>query len=59
IIVTNFHTYFFRNWFGTQPQEGYEFFLLAIGIALSLVISGGGRFSADAVIMRNKCKATL
>ncbi|MFW2477009.1 MAG: DoxX family protein [Sediminibacterium sp.] len=59
IIVTNFHTYFFMNWFGTQPQEGYEFFLLAIGIALSLVISGGGRFSADAVIMRNKSKATL
>lgn len=59
IVITNFHTYFFMNWFGTQPQEGYEFFLLAIGIALSLFISGGGRLSVDAVIMRNKNKTTL
>ncbi len=50
VIVTSFHTYFFMNWFGTQPQEGYEFFLLAIGIALSLFVSGGGMLSADAFL---------
>ncbi len=41
---------FFMNWFGNQKGEGLEFFLLAIGIASALVITGGGRWSADARI---------
>jgi putative oxidoreductase len=47
IILTTFNKFFFMNWFGNQPEEGYEFFLLAAGMALSLVISGGGRWSLD------------
>ena len=35
------------NWYGTQPGEGIEYFLLAIGIALALLVSGGGRWSID------------
>jgi putative oxidoreductase len=38
---------FFMNWFGTQKGEGFEYHLLVIGMALSLVISGAGRFSMD------------
>lgn len=38
---------FFMNWFGNQPGEGYEFFLLAIGLSVGLVIVGGGKYSAD------------
>lgn len=38
---------FFMNWFGNQKGEGIEFFLLAIGIASALVITGGGRWSVD------------
>ncbi len=53
IIVTNFSGYFFMNWFGNQPTEGMEFFLLAIGMAVSLAWSGGGRFSVDGVIHRS------
>lgn len=45
VIITNFHTYFFMNWFGSQKEEGYEFFILMIGMSLSLVASGAGRFS--------------
>ena len=41
---------FFMNWFGNQKGEGLEFFLLAIGLALALVILGGGRWSVDARI---------
>src|SRR5437868_7306143 len=37
VIVTTFNQYFFMNWFGTQKTEGFEFFLLAIGMASSLV----------------------
>lgn len=56
IVVTNFHTYFFMNWYGTQPEEGYEFFLLAIGLALSLTVSGGGKISADALVSQKNIK---
>lgn len=38
---------FFMNWFGKQQGEGIEYFLLIIGLALALVVSGGGRWSVD------------
>jgi putative oxidoreductase len=50
VIITSFNDYFFMNWFGTQKTEGYEFFLLAIGMSLSLVISGAGKFSIDPLL---------
>ncbi|HUC79342.1 MAG TPA: DoxX family protein [Flavisolibacter sp.] len=50
VILTNFTGYFFMNWFGNQETEGMEFFLLAIGMAISLVYSGAGRFSIDAKV---------
>lgn len=43
---------FFMNWFGTQKGEGIEYFLLIIGLALSLIISGGGRWSVDRMIRK-------
>ncbi|MFW2331656.1 MAG: DoxX family protein [Nitrospinota bacterium] len=43
---------FFMNWFGTKSGEGIEFFILAIGLALGLIITGGGRFAADSLISR-------
>jgi putative oxidoreductase len=33
---------FFMNWFGTQAGERYEYHLLVIGMALALIIAGGG-----------------
>ena len=47
VILTNFTDYFFMNWYGSQPKEGMEFFLLAIGMASSLVYSGAGKLSVD------------
>jgi putative oxidoreductase len=41
---------FFMNWFGQQAGEGYEYHLLATGLCLSLFMTGGGKFSVDAVI---------
>ena len=38
---------FFMNWFGNQKGEGLELFLLAIGMALALVVLGGGKWSVD------------
>jgi putative oxidoreductase len=37
----------FMNWNGNQKGEGYEYHLLAIAIALTLVIAGGGILSID------------
>ena len=41
---------FFMNWVGNQKGEGFEYHLLAIAIALALMIKGGGKWSADAVL---------
>lgn len=38
---------FFMNWFGQQQGEGFEFHLLVIGIAIALLVTGGGRWSVD------------
>jgi len=44
---------FFMNWFGAQAGEGIEYFILVIGIAISLIISGSGKFSVDNLISKN------
>ncbi len=44
---------FFMNWFGNQQGEGYEYFLLWIGMAISLVISGAGIYSIDHYLASN------
>jgi putative oxidoreductase len=38
---------FFMNWSGTQQGEGFEYHLLALGIAIALLIMGGGVWSVD------------
>jgi putative oxidoreductase len=44
---------FFMNWFGQQKGEGFEYHLLALGMALALVVGGGGRASLDRALTRN------
>ncbi|MDR3631485.1 MAG: DoxX family protein [Desulfocapsaceae bacterium] len=44
---------FFMNWFGTQAGEGYEYHLLVVGMALALIIAGGGHWSLDSLISNN------
>ncbi len=41
---------FFMNWNGSAKGEGFEYHLLAIGIALALMIRGGGTASADGAL---------
>jgi putative oxidoreductase len=43
---------FFMNWHGTNAGEGYEFFLLFLGLLISLIITGGGKYSADGVLAK-------
>lgn len=41
---------FFMNWAGTQPGEGFEYHLLAIGLATAVMLLGSGAFSIDRAI---------
>ncbi len=54
IITTQLEHGFFMNWFGNQAGEGYEFSLLVIGLALSIVVNGSGKWSIDGLISKNK-----
>jgi putative oxidoreductase len=38
---------FFANWSGTQKGESFEFHVLAIAIATTLIAKGAGAFSLD------------
>ncbi|MBN2126530.1 MAG: DoxX family protein [Deltaproteobacteria bacterium] len=45
---------FFMNWFGQQKGEGFEFHILIIGIALALLVKGGGMLSVDRALARDR-----
>lgn len=47
---------FFMNWGGNQKGEGIEYFLLLLGLALTLIINGGGKWSLDSVISKKEEK---
>ena len=43
---------FFMNWYGTQKGEGFEYHLLAIGLALVVLVAGGGKASVDGLLAK-------
>jgi putative oxidoreductase len=53
IITVHIPNGFFMNWFGKQAGEGFEYHLLVIGMSIPLLISGGGKYSVDALIHKN------
>jgi len=52
-FTSHFENGFFMNWFGNQAGEGYEYFILWIGIAIALTIIGGGKYSIDSSMKEN------
>lgn len=54
VAIVTVHTPhgFFMNWTGNQKGEGFEFHLLALGIAVALIIGGAGLWSLDAMLAR-------
>jgi putative oxidoreductase len=50
VLTVHLPNGFFMNWSGAQAGEGFEFHLLAIGIALALMIKGSGSFSLDRLL---------
>ena len=43
---------FFMNWFGAQAGEGFEYHLLALGLAVVVLINGGGKWALDSEITK-------
>jgi len=43
---------FFMNWAGSQKGEGIEYFLLLFGLTIILLITGGGKASLDAALVK-------
>jgi putative oxidoreductase len=50
-IFTVWPNGFFMNWDGNQKGEGFEYHLLALGIAIALVIVGAGAWSLDGALV--------
>ena len=47
IAMVHYHFGFFMNWFGTQKGEGYEYHVLAVGMAVLVTVRGAGAASLD------------
>jgi putative oxidoreductase len=47
IITVHWPHGFFMNWFGNQKGEGFEYHLLVLGIAVTVMIIGAGKWSLD------------
>lgn len=47
LIAGHLQNGFFMNWTGNQQGEGFEYHLLAVGLALVIMRLGGGRWSID------------
>ncbi len=47
ILMVHLPNGFFMNWFGNQAGEGFEYHLLALGLAVAILLKGSGVFSLD------------
>ena len=47
IFLVHLPNGFFMNWYGNQKGEGFEYHLLTIAVAATLLLRGSGPFSAD------------
>src|ERR1700691_2958063 len=52
IFLVHLPNGFFMTWFGNQKGEGFEYHLLAIAVAATLLLRGAGPFSADRALSK-------
>jgi putative oxidoreductase len=58
VVTTHFHNGFFMNWGGKAAGEGFEYHLLALGLALPIIVRGAGAVSVDAAIANRRVVLT-
>ena len=51
IFISHLEYGFFMDWYGNKAGEGFEYHLLVLGMAGSLIYSGGGRYALDRYIL--------
>jgi putative oxidoreductase len=54
MITTHLPNGFFMNWEGNKAGEGFEYHLLALGLALVVLVAGGGLASVDRAMMKRR-----
>jgi putative oxidoreductase len=47
VFTVHWQNGLFMNWAGNQKGEGFEFHILAIGMAIAVMLRGAGKFSLD------------
>ena len=47
VFIVHLPNGFFMNWYGNQKGEGFEYHLLVIALAATLLLRGAGKFSVD------------
>lgn len=52
VFMVHLQNGFFMNWMGNQKGEGFEYHLLAIAVAATLLLRGAGAFSADRTLSK-------
>jgi putative oxidoreductase len=52
IFMVHLQNGFFMNWMGNQKGEGFEFHLLVIAMAATLLLRGAGAFSLDRALSK-------
>ncbi|MHB1022515.1 MAG: DoxX family protein [Acidobacteriaceae bacterium] len=52
IFMVHLPNGFFMNWYGNQKGEGYEYHLLVIAIAITLLVKGSGALSLDRLLTK-------
>jgi putative oxidoreductase len=52
IFMVHLQNGFFMNWAGNQKGEGFEYHLLAIAVAATLLLRGAGAWSADRALSK-------
>jgi putative oxidoreductase len=50
IVTVHWPHGFFMNWYSNQKGEGFEYHLLVLGIAITLIIVGAGAWSLDGAL---------
>ncbi|QWV94500.1 DoxX family protein [Geomonas oryzisoli] len=59
VALVHLHNGFFMNWTGKQAGEGFEYHILVVGMALALMIGGGGCWSVDRLMFRRRAGGPL
>ncbi|HYZ88969.1 MAG TPA: DoxX family protein [Myxococcales bacterium] len=53
VLMVHSKVGFFMNWGGVQKGEGFEYHILALGLCIALLVTGGGALSVDRALSRD------